>query len=220
VVLDPLGNLVVKQQVVPLNTTRDVDTFGGAPVAGARRFQVSAALGGGAQQVNFVKEGFAPAQFFAMSDDEKIASPSLVDMDAGLVFGSDAVAFAPAQAVASPLEYETVVIDDDAPPNAPRAERYPLHPERLLQHARFGAVAKAPIRNLGLNRFRTPDAPQAAALRTPSWVIASVDDTKIVATETQPGAIWNANHATMLKLNQQAGGARRWQLIPEHEVPA
>jgi hypothetical protein len=220
VVLDPLGNLVVKQQVVPLNTLRDIDTFGGAPPAGARRFQVGATLGGSAQQITFVKEGFAPAQFFAMSDDEKIASPSFVDMDAGLVFGSDAVAFAPAQAVASPLEYETVVIDDDAPPNAPRAERYRLHPERLLQHARFGAVAKAPIRKLGLNRFRTPDAPQAAALRTPGWVIASVDDAKIVAAQTQPGAIWNATHATMLRLNQQAGGARRWQLIPEHEVPA
>ena len=34
-VLDPLGNLMVKQQVVPLNTARDIDIFGGAPVAGA-----------------------------------------------------------------------------------------------------------------------------------------------------------------------------------------
>ena len=33
-VLDPLGQLVVKQQIVPLNTARDIDTFGGAPVAG------------------------------------------------------------------------------------------------------------------------------------------------------------------------------------------
>ena len=43
-VLDPLGNLMVKQSVVPLNTTRDIDTFGGAPVAGARRFQITATL--------------------------------------------------------------------------------------------------------------------------------------------------------------------------------
>ena len=31
---------------------------------------------------------FAPAQFFAMSDDEKLASPSFEQMDAGLVFGT------------------------------------------------------------------------------------------------------------------------------------
>ena len=44
IVLDPLGRLMVKQQVVPLNTARDIDTFGGAPVAGARRFALTAAL--------------------------------------------------------------------------------------------------------------------------------------------------------------------------------
>ena len=36
-VIDPLGRLVVTQDVVPLNTGRDIDVFGGAPVAGARR---------------------------------------------------------------------------------------------------------------------------------------------------------------------------------------
>src|SRR6185503_917204 len=30
-VLDPLGQMVLEQQVVPLNLTRDVDTYGGAP---------------------------------------------------------------------------------------------------------------------------------------------------------------------------------------------
>ncbi len=45
-VLDPLGQLVVQQQVVPLNTGRDVDTYGGAPVAGLRRFRVGATLNG------------------------------------------------------------------------------------------------------------------------------------------------------------------------------
>src|SRR4029450_7818498 len=73
-VLDPLGNLVVKQQAVPLNARRDIDVFGGAPVAGARRFQVGAALNGRPQTPRFVQDQFAPAQFFSMSDDEKLAS--------------------------------------------------------------------------------------------------------------------------------------------------
>jgi hypothetical protein len=220
VVLDPLGNLLVKQQVVPLNTARDIDTFGGAPVAGARRFAVRATLNGAPQQGGFVKEGFAPAQLFSMSDDEKIASPSFEDMDAGLMFGSDAVVFTPAQAVPAPLEYETIVLDEPAPENAPSPQRYPLTQERLLQHARFGAVAKAPIRNLGQGRFRNADAPQVAMLRTPNWVIASVDDGKTIAPQSQAGATYSAKLATMQQLNQQSGGARRWQLVPEHEVPA
>ena len=45
-VLDPLGALVVKQQIVPLNTTRDIDIYGGAPVSGARRFHLDGGVAG------------------------------------------------------------------------------------------------------------------------------------------------------------------------------
>jgi hypothetical protein len=61
VVVDPLGTLVVKQQVVPLN--RDLDMFGGAPITGARRFQVTATLGTQAQDAGPVRASFVPAQF-------------------------------------------------------------------------------------------------------------------------------------------------------------
>src|SRR4030095_6559702 len=72
-VLDPLGNLVVKQQIVPLNTSRDLDTFGGAPIAGARRFKLEAKFEGVTQDVNTIQDAFAPGQFFAMTDDEQLA---------------------------------------------------------------------------------------------------------------------------------------------------
>ena len=45
IVLDPLGQMRVSQLVVPLNTARDIDVFGGAPVAGDRRFTVTATMG-------------------------------------------------------------------------------------------------------------------------------------------------------------------------------
>ena len=50
-VLDPLGTILVRQQTVPLNTTRDIDLFGGAPVSGARRFHIGAALQAQSQNV-------------------------------------------------------------------------------------------------------------------------------------------------------------------------
>ena len=46
------GTLVVKQQIVPLNTARDIDLYGGAPVSGARRFHLDAALQGQGQHVD------------------------------------------------------------------------------------------------------------------------------------------------------------------------
>ena len=218
-VLDPLGVLVVKQQVVPLNTTRDIETFGGAPVAGARRFSLGATLNGDPQTVVPVKDAFAPAQFFVMSDDEKLASPSFEEMDAGLAFGSDAIEFDATQAVAAPLVYESIVIDATGEASQPPEGRYTLTAERLLQQTRFGAVARAPARDAGLARFRAEDALPAATLREPAWVIASVDDARTPPPAAVGGGTWSERRSALAALNRAApGGAVKWQLVPAHEL--
>ena len=111
-VLDPLGNLVVKQQVVPLNTARDLDTFGGAPVAGAQRFTIDGRRSNGSRsrRRHRCRISSRRRSSSTMSDDEKLASPSFEEMDAGVMFGSDAVVLRRgASIVAAPLEYETIV---------------------------------------------------------------------------------------------------------------
>ena len=83
-----LGQLVVKQQVVPLNTVarhRHVRRRAGrrgAPLRAQRDARRHAAA-----RPPRCRPRFAPAQFFAMSDDEKLAAPSFESMDAGVVFG-------------------------------------------------------------------------------------------------------------------------------------
>jgi hypothetical protein len=220
-VLDPLGNLMVKQSVVPLNATRDVDTFGGAPVAGDRKFTVTATLNGiSQQQMTRVKDQFVPAQFFTMTDDEKLAGPSFEEMEAGVVFGSDAVIFDTAQIVADQLKYESIVIGAEGQ-SSTSPDKYELTAERLLDQARFGAVAQAAIRSAGLARFRDVEAPKAATEQTPRWLIASVTDTGTVAPPTSAGATWSETRAAMTALNRAAAsGAAQWQLVPVYETVA
>jgi hypothetical protein len=110
IVLDPLGQMRVSQLVVPLNTARDIDLFGGAPVAGDRRFTVTATLGTTSLPRTPHKAPFAPAQFFDMSDDQKLAAPSFESMEAGSVFGEAGVSFDAAQVIPAPLEYQNVPI--------------------------------------------------------------------------------------------------------------
>ncbi len=218
-VLDPLGNLMVKQQVVPLNTARDIDVFGGAPVAGARRFELSATLNGQPQELARVKDSFAPAQYFSMSDDEKLASPSFEDMDAGLVFGSDEVVFDASQNVAAPLEYKSIVIDTEDSSSEPQTGRYVLTAERLLEQTRLSAAAQAPIRNAGMARFRDIEAPKAATLHAQRWAITSVEDTKKMAPTATESRTWAETQAAMTALNRDEPDRRtRWQLVPLHEV--
>jgi hypothetical protein len=164
-VLDPLGNLVVKQQLVPLNTSRDLDTFGGAPVAGARRFNVQARIEGVTQDVNPIQDSFAPAQFFSMTDDEKLASPSFQDMDAGVVFGSDAVVIDEGASLFAPLEFETIIIDEEGRRTQEIEDRYILIADRLFEQLRFGAVATSAVRRAGSAKFRNLTAPAAVSMR-------------------------------------------------------
>jgi Family of unknown function (DUF6603) len=217
-VLDPLGNLMVKQSVVPLNTDRDIETFGGAPVAGIRRFTVTALLNDQPLSADPVKDQFVPAQFFEMTDEEKLASPSFEEMDAGLVFGSNVWTFDGAQTVAAPLVYESFVIDDVRQPSKPTAD-YVLSEPTLERQFRSGSAARAPIRTLGLARFRDPKAPRAATLRSVRWVVASLTDTAATVPPPSADATWTEIRAEMATLNRRAAtGFAQWQVVPQYET--
>jgi hypothetical protein len=146
----PLGTLTVRQGVVPLNLDRDIDKLGGAPVAGARRFavtRVAIGSGGGSEPGSTVLDDFAPAQFFEMSDEARLASPSFEAMPAGMRIGSPELAFGFAQRAESALEYETRVVDRKAAtaPPAPQVD-YRLSEVLLRLHARHGAAGRSPLR--------------------------------------------------------------------------
>ena len=142
----PLGTLNVRQGVVPLNLGRDIERFGQAPVAGATRFAVSATtIDGQGVQRRAIADDFAPAQFFEMSDEDRLAAPSFEAMDAGVAFDAPGAAFDLAGAVASPLDYETRLVDaeaaaDEAPPP------YRLSDALLSLHALHGAAARSVLR--------------------------------------------------------------------------
>lgn len=144
----PLGTLTVRQTVAPLNLERDIDKLGDAPVAGARRFRVTrVAVGSGEEAASAVADDFAPAQYFEMSDDDKLASPSFESMQAGLRVGSPQYTFNHAQRIESPLEYETRTIDRKAATAPPSPTRdYRLSEALLELHARYGAAGRSPLR--------------------------------------------------------------------------
>jgi hypothetical protein len=211
-VLEPLGQLRVRQQVVPLDTARDIDLFGDAPVSGERRFHLTATLNGAAQTATPVTDQFAPAQFFAMSDDEKLAAPSFETMGAGLLIGDSTTGFDAAEIVAAPLEYDEIIIDKSQP--AQPTGRYALPPGRLGQLARSGAAARAPVRAIGLARFRNIAAQPAAALRAPVWTIQPVGDGPAPALDPNVRT-WSEHLAALTTLNRTSTG---FQIVPQYEL--
>jgi hypothetical protein len=218
IVLDPLGQLFVKQQVVPLNTRRDIDTFGGAPVAGARRFAVAATLNGSTLPSAPVQAAFAPAQFFVMHDDEKLAAPSFESMDAGCVFGDAHVTFDASQVIPAPLEYEAVAITLEGPaptvPSNPTPTSYALPADALQTLAPSGSAGRAPVRRVGRARFRN-DAVEAAARFAPRrWSIVPIGEGP-AATVDPALRTFSEYQATVAAMNRSGA---RWQVVPADEA--
>ncbi|SHN13876.1 DUF6603 domain-containing protein [Rhizobacter sp. OV335] len=215
-VLDPLGQLSVQQQLVPLNTHRDIDTYGGLAVAGPRRFRLDARLDD--TPATRQQAAFAPARYFTMSDDEKLAAPSFEAMDAGLVIGEAKPMFGPV--VPAPLEYESIVLGERAAAvdAAPAPTRHTMSLDELTAHRDTGAAARAVLRRTGKARFRNEKASPAATLVAPRWQIVNAADT---APRLSPAlatpASWSDQRATLDQLNR--GGAQ-WLLVPSHELAA
>ena len=87
-ILQPAGTLEISQKIAPLNV--DLQRLGGnTPDApGAFRIQ-SVNFGDTAPPLLATKEEFAPAQFFDMSDAEKLSRPSFAQYDAGVTIGEE-----------------------------------------------------------------------------------------------------------------------------------
>ncbi|HTH49492.1 MAG TPA: DUF6603 domain-containing protein [Candidatus Limnocylindria bacterium] len=215
--LDPLGQLIVEQSVAPLNTTRPVTTYGGAPLTGASRFAVTGSVNGAAGTAT--PGAFAPARYFTLSDDEKLAAPSFETFDAGVVLGPGSVTNGPG--VSAPLVYRALTLDAVQAGNAgapatltPAPAPYAMPSASLTAQRTGGAAAMGPSRLVGRQRFGNPAAPPAALVGSPEWRLMRAADGTLAPTGPAP-TNWSETRAALATLNR-AGAA--WQMVAKHEL--
>jgi hypothetical protein len=138
-VVQPFGLLDVSQKVSPLAIA--IQRFGATTPQGGSVFQiVEVALGGQSIDAAATQEEFAPAQFFAMSDAEKLSRPSFSKYNAGISIGGEqlpAVDFMRQRNIA----YEVIYL----PEHAPVRVKFGM-PPGLSQFSMAGAaVAQSPL---------------------------------------------------------------------------
>ena len=166
--LHPLGTLLVKENVVPLNV--DLSRFGPAVPAGARRFAItSVTVGEDPQTPSPVRDFFAPAQFLELTDGEKLSRPSFEPMDAGVTVLSDAMvvtADATDWLEVEAIECETWILDkgttitesDEDVDAQGQRQFYRLSPVLLSRQARFGAAGSSELRRTGRAKYHVGSA--------------------------------------------------------------
>lgn len=138
--LHPLGSLRLTQTAAPLN--RGLTRFGPNKVTSVDPVQaVVTAAGAGAPVI--AQELFAPAQFFDMTDDERLSKPQFVPFDAGSVVSGDQ--WSPA---VDPLTVD--VIYEESTSDTPAGFR-----EKMLTTVDVGALAWSITGAAGRSRSNT-----------------------------------------------------------------
>jgi hypothetical protein len=191
--IHPLSILTVKQGVVPLNM--DISRFGPAAPAGARHFTIknvrlgnlSNAKLGDSEILRPEKDFFAPAQFFEMSDDQKLSRPSFEKLPAGVIFGLEEFTFTDIVSdwlEVEAIEFETIIVDNTQPAPTPRNpnDRYTLSALLLNSQARFGAAGISDLRRTGKAKYST--AKDKYRVVNKGWIIVTAAD---LSAQPMPG---------------------------------
>jgi hypothetical protein len=137
VLAHPLGSLQVRQRVVPLGRT--LERFGANVPSGTRLFRITGAtIDRSPSAAKALEDLFAPGEFRALTDEQKLTSPSFEAMTSGATLGTPAVAHGAGVAVA--VVYEQRVI-------TAAGVTLPPEPANLPDDVFFElTVARAPVR--------------------------------------------------------------------------
>ncbi len=143
------GSLTVSQRIAPLNTT--LETFGGAKIDGNKKISISK-LKTGDTEINvknddYITEWFASANFFNMTNNEKITAPSFEEMESGVSITQNTTK----QGLQAELtvDFEEIYIDKEL--NLKRlTKRTPqilssINVGKLLQVTRIDTTSKSPF---------------------------------------------------------------------------
>jgi hypothetical protein len=207
VLLHPLGTLTVRQTAVPLGLTRDIDRLGTGTPSADRRFAIThAAIGTAGETPTGVQELFAPAQYFDMSDDDKLAAPSFEAMDAGVTFGDGGYGLDLGARVASPFQYTDIAIGSDGNPVL-QPDPHTQDGGSVMVMTLLSAAGSSRVRRTLTQRFAAPVSSAAPMLNPAGWAAV------------QPGSAPPADATrTWVEARGQVTGAAGWVLVPRSEL--
>lgn len=184
--LHPLGQLVVRQRIVPLGV--DITRFQRGRPSGAKRFELrSATVRGQAATVTPLTEQFARAQYFDVTEDEAYGSPSFERFAAGASIAVDAAAHA--TPVDVDLGYETFVRGDDG-------QTRPLDGLQPPKPNLFDDLRVRDVRGVR-NPYRDPARAGRRLVTLSALSYVNVNETKVATEEgrAEVGATSGTTHA-------------------------
>jgi hypothetical protein len=212
----PLARLGVHERVVPLGLA--ITRFGEAVPSGATQFAITKfQVGKAAVGYEAVQDRFAPAQFFDLSDTDKLARPSFELHDAGAVMTGSLVTSG--TAVPKTTDYESYFIDTPGVLRVDEGVPQPFPWADIGLVMLSGAGGRKAISRAGDQRYAAPGNPIAVA--EPAFAIA---DTTALAPQASPAAgktTYSDVHAALAaQLAASPSKRASLQIVATHELEA
>ena len=210
-VLHPVGALRITQRAVPLNST--IDLFGSQKPADANRFTL-ASKAAGLAVTRTARESFAPAQFHAMSRNDKLAAPAFAEEDGGVDLSASGDNLRSSLVVRRVVRYEQIIIDT----NFKRfAQSFTAFPGGLFRHFLLGnAAARSPLSAKLKKQMQPFD--DAITTATEGFAVVKTKDNALVDGTTVFGSYHAAKEHMEASIGQNPALAGTMQVVPEFEV--
>jgi hypothetical protein len=214
----PLAQLEVHENVVPLGLA--ISHFGSAPVSGATSFTIGDYLVNGTSvDHQTIEDDFAPAQFFDLNDDEKLARPSFESHDAGVRLTGVGLTSC-GDPVSKTIAYETYYVDEaNGALRTDTGTPKPFFLGDLQAILAIGAAGRAAIRVAGDRKYPVPGNPVKVAAQ--SFVITDRTNLAAANIASLGGTTYSdaqAALATALIIDPARGP--ELQIVASHEMAA
>jgi hypothetical protein len=206
VLAHPLARPQVQERIVPLGLA--ITRFGEAVPTGGSMFTITGLRIGGAVPHEAIEDDFAPAQFFELSEEEKLARPSFERHDAGVRVKGGLIKSA--AALPKTVAYETFYVD--APGGALRtdpgvtAKPPPLADLFVVMH--LGAAGRAATKS---SRSRYQAAGKPIRVAEPSFALADRSTLAAADVSAAAGTTFSDMHALL-------AGRNNLQIVATHEM--
>ena len=185
-----MGTLKISQKVVPLNVR--IDRIGSQRPSDGREFQIVTPQP--PATTNKPQEAFAPAQFFDLTDEQKLTSASFQDLDSGIRVG-DAAQLHTGYAAAREVEYEVKYIDSQRDQRLSGGGKHVLDVGAFNSWTLQGAIAQS---ELSFARKRKSSlAPEAVVVSQEPFAIVNSGDLKLF----DELSLLGSEHAAAARMN-------------------
>ena len=210
-VIHPFGVLTFSERSVPLGTT--LNRFGNNKIKGeVKIFEIKPADAGLSSEA--VTEQFAPANFFNLKDDEKLARPSFEQMKSGFKITGSSITKVPSMITKS-VDYELTYL---------RKKKHRLLFAGIYKYSKtlFRAGMKGgSVARSGLSssfKKASSNAPEQPKLQKEGFAIANTSDLKLYSSSAQRGSYMEASELINDIVRNNPSMKGKLQVVSTHEL--